>query len=222
MLKYQHSVLFLLSPALFSLFASILRLVLSVWLFSVTTGLPYHPAAKNPSEKKILITDMVNQVQNWLSLAWTGSHGDPGTNHCALGEREAMVMAAPATSDSAVLPCFHGCPAFLHRHFPPQSPPSHPLDLPLHSQQQNFPWDCSTIPKLQLPAAASSRRTASLSGICMAPARTVWLSFHLGCHRSAVSLSALNVSPLTQTIAPVWGSDLCFSSSTRWGRVQSY
>ena len=26
-------------------------------------------------------------------------------------------------------PCFHGCPAFLHRHFPPQSPPSHPLNL---------------------------------------------------------------------------------------------
>ena len=32
----------------------------------------------------------------------------------------------------------------------------------------------------------------------MAAARTVWFSFHLGCHRSAVSLSALNVSPLTQ------------------------
>ena len=90
MLKYQHSLLFLLSPALSSLFASILRLVLSVWLFSVTTGLPYHPAAKNPSEKKILITDMVNQVQNWLSLAWTGSHGDPGTNHCALWLRDWM------------------------------------------------------------------------------------------------------------------------------------
>ena len=28
--------------------------------------------------------------------------------------------------------------------------------------------------------------------------------FHLGCHRSAVSLSALNVSPLTQTIALMW------------------
>ena len=26
-------------------------------------------------------------------------------------------------------------------------------------------------------------------------------SFHLGCHRSAVSLSVLNISPLTQTIA---------------------
>ena len=32
----------------------------------------------------------------------------------------------------------------------------------------------------------------------MAVARTVWFSFHLGCHRSAVLLSALNVSPLTQ------------------------
>ena len=35
---------------------------------------------------------------------------------------------------------------------------------------------------------------------------------HLGCHRSAVSLSALNVSPLTQTIALMWGSDPSFSS----------
>ena len=43
------------------------------------------------------------------------------------GEREAMVMAPPPTYDSAVSPCFHGCPAFLHRHFPPQSPPHIPL-----------------------------------------------------------------------------------------------
>ena len=43
-------------------------------------------------------------------------------------------------------------------------------------------------------------------------------SFHLGCHRSVVSLSAFNVSPLTQTIAPVWGSDPCFSSPTAEGR----
>ena len=28
--------------------------------------------------------------------------------------------------DSAVSPCFHGCPAFLHRHFTPQSPPHIP------------------------------------------------------------------------------------------------
>ena len=52
----------------------------------------------------------------------------------------------------------------------------------------------------------------------MAVARAVWFSFHLGCHRSAVSLSALNVSPLTQKIAPLWGSDICFSSPTSEGR----
>ena len=36
----------------------------------------------------------------------------------------------------------------------------------------------------------------------MAAIRTVWFSFRIGCHGSTVSLSALNVSPLTQTIAP--------------------
>ena len=53
--------------------------------------------------------------------------------------REAMVMAPPPTGDSAVSPCFYGCPAFLHRHFQPQPPPLHPLDLSLHSQQQPLP-----------------------------------------------------------------------------------
>ena len=57
----------------------------------------------------------------------------------------------------------------------------------------------------------------------MAAARSVSFSFHLGCHSSAVSLSALNVSPpLTQTIAPMWGSDPSFSSPTCQGQVQSY
>ena len=140
----------------------------------------------------------------------------------ACGEREAMVMAPPPTCDSAVSPCFHGCLAFLHRHFPPQSPPSHPLDPFLHSQWQPSPWNCSIIPILQLLAAVPSRGPASLSGVCMTVARTVLFSFHLGCHRSAVSLSALNVSPLTQTIALMWGSDPCFSSPTCRGQVQSY
>ena len=114
------------------------------------------------------------------------------------GEREAMVLAPPTACDSAESPCFHGCPAFLHRYFPPQSPPSHPLNPSLCSQQQPSPWDCSTIPKLQLPVTAPSRGPAFLSGVCMAAVKTVWFSFHLGCHRSAVSLPALNVSPLTQ------------------------
>ena len=84
--------------------------------------------------------------------------------------REAMVMAPPPTGDSAVSPCFYGCPAFLHRHFQPQPPPLHPLDLSLHSQQQPSPWDCTTIPKLQLPVAVHS---TFLPGIGMAAARTV-------------------------------------------------
>ena len=136
--------------------------------------------------------------------------------------RKAMVMAPPPMCDSAVSPCFHGCLASLHRHFPPQSPPSHPLDSSLHSQQLPFPWDCSTIPKIQLPATALCTGPAPLSGVWMAVARTVWFSFVLGCHRSAVSLSALNVSPLTQTVAPGWGSDPCFSSPTHWRQVGPY
>ena len=64
-----------------------------------------------------------------------------------------MVMALPPMHDSAVSPYFRGCLAFLHRHFPPQSPPSHPLNPSLHSQQQPSLWDCFTTPKLHIPAA---------------------------------------------------------------------
>ena len=115
-----------------------------------------------------------------------------------------MVMALPTTHYSAVLPCFHGSLAFLHRHFLPLSPPSHPLHPSLCSQQQPTPQNWSTIPKLQLPASAPSRGPVYLSGVYMAVARTVCFSFHLGCSRSTVLLSALNVSPLTQTIALMW------------------
>ena len=83
------------------------------------------------------------------------------------GEREAKGTAPPPTRDSAVSPCFQGCPAFLHRHFPSQSPPSPPLHLSLCSQQHALPWDCSTLPKLQLPATRPSRGASSLSGVCM-------------------------------------------------------
>ena len=131
------------------------------------------------------------------------------------------VMAPPPTHDSVASPCFHDCLAFIHRHFPPQSPPSCPLNPSLHSQHQPLPWDCSTIPMLQLPAAVPSRGPASLSMVHMAVARTVWFSFYLGYHRPVVSLSALNVSLLTHTIAPMWGLDPCFSFPTLWGQIQS-
>ena len=135
---------------------------------------------------------------------------------------EAIMMAPPPMCDSTVLPCFQGCQAFLHSHFSSWSPLSASLNPSLCNQQQSSLWDCSTIPKLQLLATAHSRRPMSLSGVCMAAARTVWFSFHFGCHRSAVLLSAFSVSPLTQTIAPMWGSDPSFSSPTHQGQVQSY
>ena len=138
------------------------------------------------------------------------------------GEREALVMAPLSMHDSAVFSCFSGCLAFLHSHFSSQSPPSHPLCQSPSSQQQPLPWDCSTIPKLQLLAVSPSRWPASLSGVNRAVARIIWFSFHLGCQRSAYSLLASNVSPLIKPIAPVWGSDPCFSSPTHWRQVQSY
>ena len=145
----------------------------------------------------------------------------------ACGEREAMLMAPPlrVTQHSRLTSVAAQPPSTgisHHRHLPPPSPPSHPLDPSLHSQQQPLPWDCSTVPKLQLPVAVPSRAPASLSGVRVAAARTVWFSFHLGCHRSAVSLSDLNVSPLTQTIPLMWGLNSCLSSPTGRGQVQSY
>ena len=84
-----------------------------------------------------------------------------------------MVMAPPATCDSAAAPCFHDCLALLHRHFPPQSPPSHPLDPSLCSQQQPSPWVCLIVPKLQLPSTVPSRGPESLTWVCMVVTRTV-------------------------------------------------
>ena len=113
-------------------------------------------------------------------------------------------MALPTTRDSAVSPCFHGCPAL---EFPTTvSSLTSPRSVSPQSTAA-LALDCSRIPQLQLPAAASARGPASLSRVCMAVARTVWFSFHLGCHRSALLLSALNISCLTQTIAPMCGSD---------------
>ena len=73
------------------------------------------------------------------------------------------------------------------------------------SPQAIFPWSTAALVRGLLPVSAPSRGPASLSRVCTAMARTACFSFHLGCHRSAVSLSALNVSPPTQTIALMWG-----------------
>ena len=125
---------------------------------------------------EVLLCRLARQALKGAS--WMGSYsvvrcirclmGQPlyclAANAGVLGERGYGDGSIPKR-DSAVSPRFHGCLAFLHRHFPPQSPPSHPLDKSLHSQQQPSLWDCSTIPKLQLPAAAPSRGSASPSWV---------------------------------------------------------
>ena len=113
----------------------------------------------------------------------------------AWGEGEAMVMAPWAMHDSAVSPCFHGCLAF------PTTVSS--LTSPWSISQQStaaLTLGLLHIPKLQHPTTAPSKGPASLSRVRMAAARTVWFSFHSGCHKSTISFSALNVSPLIQTV----------------------
>ena len=118
-------------------------------------------------------------------------------------EREVMEMAPPAMRDSsiALLPWLPGFPPWAFR---------------TTVSSLTSPWSVSAVNSSPCPGIAPqslnsssqpSRGPASLSGVCMAAARTVWFLFHLGCHRSAVSLSALNVSSLTETIAPMSGSD---------------
>ena len=129
-----------------------------------------------------------------------------------LGERG--VMAPLSTHDSAISPCFYGCPAFFHRHFLPQPPPSPPFDLALCSQQQ-------ALPRITPQSLNSSSQMLHLPGDLHPCPGYVWLwqgliLIHLACHRSAISFSALNVSPLTQTVVLLWGSDPC------WGQVLFY
>ena len=104
--------------------------------------------------------------------------------------------------------------AFLSQYTPSQYTPLRPSCL---SQQQILPWDCYTIPMLQLPATVPSRGL----GPCpqygwLQQEFSLWFSFCLYCHRSVASLSASNASPLSQIIAPMWESDPCsFSPSAK-------
>ena len=130
-----------------------------------------------------------------------------------------MLMTPSPMRNSAAPTCFHGCPlssstGISHHNLLPHMPPvslsavnssPHPGIAP---QSLNSGSQLLCLP-------------ASFSRVCVVVARTVGFSFHLGCLRSAVSLSALNVSPLTQTIALMCESVPCFSFPTRQGQVQS-
>ena len=88
-------------------------------------------------------------------------------------EGEAMVMAPLSTRGSEVLPCFHGCPAFLHWRLNTMisSLTSHCSISPQSIAAQAL--GLFHTPKLQLLATVPSRGPSSLSRVCMAAARTV-------------------------------------------------
>ena len=109
----------------------------------------------------------------------------------------------------AVSPCFHGCLAFLYRYFPSESLPLHPLNTSLHSQLQ----PCSGFAPQSLNSSC-----CAYQGTC------ILVQGMLGCSKDCLILIpfrlpqiscftlVLNVSPLNQTVVPMWGLDPCFSS----------
>ena len=88
------------------------------------------------------------------------------------GEREAMAMTPSTMHDSAISPCFRGCLAFLHWHFPSWSPPSHPLNLSLSAVNS------SPHPGIAPQSLNSSSQPLHLPGDLCPCLGCVWL--HLG------------------------------------------
>ena len=138
----------------------------------------------------------------YCSVAYAGLCGERG---CGDG--------AACFAWASSIPCFQDRLAFLHRHFPSRSPPSHPLHPSLCGQQQPLPWEEPSTPA---PSSCAFRGTC-LSVQGMYVARTVTLlPFRLP--QISCSRSALNVSPLTQTVAWLWGSDPASVSLPAEGR----
>ena len=142
----------------------------------------------------------------------------------AYGGRAAMVMAPSPTRDSAVSPCFHGCPAFLHRHFEPQSPPSPPLKPFLHSQQQPRPG-------IAPQSLNSSSQLLGLPGDLHPCPGTTSL---YGCGKNYLTLTPCRLPQINcftlslkcfssdSDICPNVGTGPLFSPPTSQGQVQSY
>ena len=130
-------------------------------------------------------------------------------------------MAAPAMHDSAVLPCFQAAwlssTGISHHNLLPHIP-----SVYLCSQQQPSPWDCSTIPTLQFPAATASRGPASLPGVHMAAARSVWFSFRFRLPQISCFTLSLKCFSSDPENCPDAEIGPCFSSPTCevvWGPV---
>ena len=106
------------------------------------------------------------------------------------GERDYGDGSIPyaRVSSIALLPWL---PSFPPQAFPTQSPPSHPFSPSCHSPQQPCPGIAPQSP------SSRSQLLRLLGDVWL---QQVLILIHLGCHRSAVSFSALNVSPLTRQL----------------------
>ena len=144
------------------------------------------------------------------------------------GEREATIVAPPPMYDSAVVPCFHGSPVFLHRHSLLCIFPSCPLSLYPHSQQQFSLQACSPVPMHKLPAPLHTCEHTSQSGAHRAVVRTICLFLTVS-HLPPIGCFTLFQQPQMLPFYPnqflslsergfpqIWESLLCFSSPT-WG-----
>ena len=90
-----------------------------------------------------LLSGLAHQALKWAP--WLESYSVVQCIRCVMGQLSIVRLPMLACwergfgdgstcyADSAVSSCFRGCPAFLHRHFPPSSPPSHHLFVSLQS-----------------------------------------------------------------------------------------
>ena len=73
-------------------------------------GTPRLPTPRPSCSPRICFSESALHIRCMMDQSLYCSAADTGVQ----GERETMVMAPPSMHDSAVLPCFHGCLAFLH------------------------------------------------------------------------------------------------------------
>ena len=124
--------------------------------------------------------------------------------------RESLWWWLHPLRDSAVSPCFRGCLAFLHRHFLPQSPPSHLLGLSLSDQQQPLALGLLHNPWTPAPSRCT------FQGIYV----PVWSMY--GCSKDCIPFRLPQISCFTlslkcfssDSVAWMWRLDSCFSFAT--------